>query len=148
MQIRRHALDAEAVPLTPLLEQREIPAPLVTEAEVIADHQMAHAQPFEQQPADEVHRLHGGEPAIKAQHYDAIHTLCLQLDELLAQAAQARRGIRAQKELLRRRLEGDHGGRQAQYRGLLTQLVQHLLMAQVHAIIVADGRHAAAMMRA
>ena len=69
--------------------------------------------------------------------------------QLFTQAGQSRRGLLGAEKLHRLRLEGDHQRRQTgTARARSRQRTQNRLVAQVHAIEVADSGNAAAVGRA
>ena len=71
----------------------------------------------------------------------------LQNQTLFPQAHQSRRRLCGTHDLLRRRLEAEHQRRQAEPCRLLANPVENPLVAEVHAVEDADGRHAPGLHR-
>jgi hypothetical protein len=115
------------------------------EVEVVADHHVAHAEPVHQQALHELVGAHALHAPVETQHHDAVHAVQRERLQFLAQAREARRRGGASEEFARRRLEGDHHGRHAERVGPGAHRRDHVLVPAVHAVVVADGRDAAAM---
>ncbi len=69
-------------------------------------------------------------------------------NELLPPTRQPRRRAIGIDELLGARLEYQHRGRRTQFGGARLEHADHLLVAQMHAIVIAHGQYAALMARA
>src|SRR5690606_27881601 len=111
---------------------------------VVADHQIAHTQSVDQYAPDEFLRGQFRKGAIKAQTQHPIDRKAPQCDQLFAKSRQARRRLRRREILLRLRLENNDRGRQSKLGCALSKLPEDRLMAEMHAIEVADGRRTAA----
>jgi hypothetical protein len=119
------------------------------EAEIVAHQHVAHAQSRHQHVGDEALGRQGREVLVEAQQDHVVDAATLQLEHLVAQRGDARRGEfglagAAREEVARVRLEGEHAGRHAAMARLVAQQRQHGLVAAVHAVEVADGQRRAA----
>ena len=128
-------------------QRLDVAFPFLRIVKVVAHDHVPYAQALRQQLLLELARAEISHAVVEPQHHDAIDTVQRQCLELLAQPHQARRSRRAFEEFARCRLERHHGGRQAEFVGLAPQGLQHVLVAAMHAVEVADRRHATAMLR-
>ncbi len=105
------------------------------------------SNPSIKHPVDELAR---GQAAQRLVEWQADHPLGAifgeQLD-LVAQPGEPRRRLVAGEVLARLRLEDHHRHRPPQRSGTIAQLVEDRLVPAVHAIEVADGRHATPVLR-
>jgi hypothetical protein len=126
-------------------KQFEIPAPVAAEAEIVAHHQKAHAEPVDQQAADEIVRRLGGEGGVEAHAQQAVDAEPRQLQVFLPQSGQPGRRLGPGKQLLGLGFEHHDAGRHPEPARLLGEAAQYRLVPQMHAIEVADGQHTAVM---
>ena len=89
------------------------PRTALAEAEVVADHHMAHAQPLHQHAVDEGLRRQPGQGGVEAHHHRHIEPERLQQRQLARQRRQAEMRLVRLEELARMRLEHDGAGRPA-----------------------------------
>ena len=138
----------EAEVLAHLLEQRDVAAAPVPEVEVGADHD----DPGPQQPDEHLaHELLGGLVAallVEAQHAHDVEQRerFEQLELLVERGQQLRRGLRPH-DLGRMPVERDERGVEAAGVGELAHELQHLRVAEVHAVVRADRHDAAVAQR-
>ncbi len=137
----RHRFDPKAVGAARALQEGKIPSPGLAKAEIVTDEEMANTQPGDQQAVDEVLGGEAREVAVKAADVNSIHAGGLQQQELFPQGGQAGRRLGGGEELPRVGLEGQDHCWQTQASCLLPQEGEQGLMAQVHAIEIADGEH-------
>lgn len=117
------------------------------EAEVVTDHQPAHVQALHQDLLDEILRREGREMAAEMLHHHPVDAGVGECFELVTQVGDARRGAFGRagqlgEELARMRLEGHHRRVQPQLGGGLAHARQEGLVAQMHAVEIADGQRA------
>ena len=124
----------------------EVAAAVAAEAEIVAHHQVAHAEAGDQHLLDEGLGGEAAQGVVEGQAEHPLHPRLAQQAHLLAEAGQPRRRLVAGEELPGLRLEHHHGDRQLERGGLLAALIENRLVAAVDPIEVADGGHAAAML--
>ncbi len=147
-QQRRHGFHPKTCRAVDGLQIFHIAQALVPEAKIRPHHQLTHTQALDQQMLDEGVARHSSQPGIEMQAQHAVHAQRLQGGQLLAQAHQARLDRIGPEELQRLRLEQHHPRRQAGGGGVFLQARNDGLVAQMHAVEIADAGHAAAMLRA
>ena len=96
-QVRGGVRDLEPGRRTAAFEQRVVALAAVAEAEVVADHEEAHAETVDQQVLHEIAGAHRREPGIEGQHQHALHAGGFERDQLLAQPRQPRRRLAARR---------------------------------------------------
>ena len=121
------------------LEQREIPGPVPAEAEIIPDHEILHAQTFQQDDMDKFLRRQACQERAEAQAQHPVHTEPAQGLHLFPQPGETRGHPVRGKVFARLRLERDDRYRQAHGDGAFRQLSEHRLMPEMHAIEITDG---------
>jgi hypothetical protein len=136
-----HGLDHEAVLLPGTLQQGEIAAARLAEAEVVADDQVPHRKAAHQDLLDELLARQRSQLAVEAADMHAIDAGLGQQFDLVAQAGQPRRRLLGGEQFARMRLEGEHRRRQGEFARLGRQFGKQGTMAAMHAIEVADGQH-------
>ena len=134
----RHRFHAIAEPGRVLLEHVQIARAPRAEAEIVADQQIPDACAANQDALDEVLRSDLREAVIEAHHVRGVDAVRRQELELLAQRREACRRLIGCEEFPRVRLERHRAREQsARARGIL-QPGEHHLVAEVHAVEIAD----------
>ncbi|MNN39238.1 hypothetical protein D3C81_1532680 [compost metagenome] len=138
-------LDGETLARAGLDQQGEIAGAALAEAEIVADLQMLDAEPLDQDLANELPGGQLAQAAVEGQAQHPVDAGLAQQFELLAQAADAPRGLVRGKEFARLRLEDHHAAGQPGLRRTLAQARQDTLVTAVHAVEIANGGNAAAL---
>src|SRR5262245_21554330 len=139
----RHDADAEAVLGTGPAQAVGIAGALAAEAKIIADHDVAHAEPGQQHPLDEGIGSKRSKGRIEGQHEGDIDAEALQQGELARQRGEFEVRLVRLKVFARMRLEDQRRGRRLELTSQRLHLAQQRLMAAVHAIEIADRQHRA-----
>ena len=135
-----HRLEREAVLPRSAFERGEVARPARAVAEVAPHQQPRHPQAAHQHVLDEALRVDRGEARVETGDVHVLDAGGGDQLELLAQPAQARgRGL-GREELARVRLERQDAGAQAARARLGHDALEHRLVAEVHAVEVADGQ--------
>jgi hypothetical protein len=142
---RRNLLHLEAMPAAGRGQRFDRTEALTAEAEVVADDHMPRAESGDDQVGDELLGTHCAHALVEAQGHQTIDTQGRQGDELFAPARQPGRGPFGVEELLGARLEHEHGGRTPGFGSAAFERCDHLLMAQMDAVKIADSEHATPM---
>ena len=116
------------------------PARFAPIAEIVPDQHPARRQQADQRALDERLRRERRERAREALDVHVVDAVRREQLELLAQRGQPRRRRGGREELPRVRLEGEHARREAPVARDRDQAREHGLVAEVHAVEVAD-RH-------
>ena len=139
-------LHAEAFGLAHRGQQMKVATAVAAEAEVIAHHQVAHAQPLDQHPLDEGLGGQAAQGVVERQAEHTLHPRLAEQPHLVAQAGKPRWRLVFGEELAGLWLEHHHRHRQAETSGLFATLLENRLMPAMDAIEVTDGGHAATML--
>lgn len=131
-----------------LLQEIEIPYPVATETEVVADLQMLHAEAVHQDTVDELGGAEAAQALVESQAEDTVHTFFSQQLQLVPQAGQTRRRRLRGKEFSRLWFKNHHAAGHAQLNRTLTQAGQDSLVATVNTVKVANSGDAAPMLGA
>jgi len=118
---------------------------IATVAKIMSNHHMPSSQALDDQFIDEAFRRHRTHVLVESQSHQAIDALRRQGNEFLAPTREPWRRALGIDELLGAWLKYQDRGRSAQFRGARFQHADHLLVAQVHAIVIAHGEYAALM---
>src|ERR1035437_9180161 len=121
----------------------------MSKAEVAAFMQAANSERVHQNAVDKLPRRQEGERRIEGQHHHRVDAGESQQSQALVNGREQPRRGRGVQKLFWMRVEGDgHGLRALQPRDMFTGFANHrrknLLVAQVHAVEVADGGHGGA----
>ena len=144
---RRHFLDREAEPLSGGAQARDGALARARIVKVVTDDDVAHAEPRVSRSSSKLRALIAAQLRVEMQHSHAIDAVPGERLELLAQARQPRRrsapskysrGVGSKVTTVAGSAELE---RPAPHRG------EHVLVTAVHAVVVADRQHAAAMTR-
>ena len=133
--------DAEAVVLAECSEHLDVACPPVAEAEVLADHDLARAEPAREHVVDE---LGGGllaEVVGEGEREQILDPELGQEPRLDPERREPGRRLVGGQDLARVRLEGDHPERRAERPRLLARAGDQGAMTPMHAIEVADRDH-------
>src|SRR5690606_21385406 len=137
--------DGETLDGTGLEQKVKITGTVTTETEVVADFQMAHAQPFNQGGMHEFGSAQFTQASIECQAQHQIHALLTQQTKLFAQPCEPRRGFVPCKEFPGLGFENHHTAGHPQFGRTLAQALQDGLMPPMHSVEIADGGHAPPM---
>ena len=118
-------------------------APLAEE-EVVADDDVAHAEPVDQHVRDEVVGRQVGERRIEGEHDREVEAEAFEQRELAFERREVEVRLRGLEELARVRLEDQHAGGCVELARGVPDGGQQRLMAAVHAVEVAESEHRAA----
>jgi len=122
------------------LQRFEIAGALGAVAEVVANHDPARVQAVHDHVFDERIRRLAGEGVIEMFDHDAIHAVCAQCFEFVAQHGDAGWRAGGIEEFAGMRLEGHHAhGQAAGVRGG-AHMGEQRLMAAVDTVEIADGQ--------
>ena len=119
-----------------------IAGPIFPEAKIIADDQGPYREFIDQ---DLPHKLSGRERRerrVEPQAHHAVDPAPLKLRYLLTQIRKARRRLMRREKLDRLRFKDQRAGDHMAGAGAGLQLREHGLMAQMHAVKIADGSDA------
>ncbi len=122
-------------------ERRGVARPLVAEAKVEADHDVADAEPAREHVVDEALGRFGHQMPIERQDVQVIDPEPGQEARLDPQRGQSRRRLLRRQDLARMRLEGDHAERRAEVAGPRPRGLDQGAVAAVHAVEIADRDH-------
>ena len=85
---------------------------------------------------------------VEADAQQAVDAQARQGQVFLPQPGESGRGLMLNEQLQRLGLEQHDAGRHPQGMGLVLELLQHRLVAQVHTVKIPDGQHTTGMFRA
>jgi hypothetical protein len=109
----------------------------VAEAKALARGECGDAEPLDQDVVDEARGRHRHQRAVEVQEEEVVAAELAQQLDLAAQGGEALWCGRRRDDLLRVRLEGEHG--EACGTGIVpTRLLHHCPMAAMHAVEIAD----------
>ena len=134
------------MPLTGSTQRVDVALALARVVKVVAHDHVPHAETCHQQLLFELRGAEVAHACVETQHHDAVDPVERERLELLAQPHQARGRRRALEEFARSRLERDHGDRHAEFIGLAPRGLEHVLVAAMHPVVIADRRDAAAVL--
>jgi hypothetical protein len=115
------------------------PAPI---PEIIAHNHVPGAQGADDQLIDELLRTHRANVRIETQRYQSLNPQRSEREVFLAPARQARRRTLGVDEFLGTRLEYQHRARNSELGRAAPQSPDHLLVAEMHAVVIPHGQHA------
>jgi len=138
-----HARHVKALPPPGGIQHGVVAGALGAEAEVVAHQDVLRPQALHQHVLDEGLGRLAGQGRVEGQHDHLVDAAQLELRELVAQRAHARRGQLGLLEFLREevarvRFERQHAGGDAALRRLGRQQGQHGLVAAVHTVKIAN----------
>ena len=114
----------------------------MAEAEVVADHDLAHAEPAREHVVDELGGRLLPEMLGEGEREQMLDAELGEQPRLDPEGREPGRRLLRRQDLARMRLEGDHTERRAEGSGLLARAGDQRAMAPMHAVEVADRDHA------
>ena len=139
---RTHVTDAEAETVASPLQHRVVALAVAPELEVVAHHEVAHAEQIDQEPLDHLVRRDQTRTLVERDAQHPVDPRLAQQVDLLPEPGQPRRRRRVLEVLARLRLEGDQHAWRTQFATLGRQMREQHLVAVVHTVERPDGRHA------
>ena len=118
-------------------------ARLAAVAKVISDHHMPRPEPSHDELVHERLGAHAAHALVERQRDQSIDLERRQRREFFTPAREPRRRSVGIDEFLGARLEYQHGRWSAELGGTPLQRPNHLLMAEMHAIVISHGKNAA-----
>ena len=135
--------DVESMPLAQAHEEIEVALPSIPESEVLSRDHDAHSKAGDQIRLDELDGRHRAQTGVETQKRDSIDRQRAERGQLLPQPREPRRRVLSRKELERLRLECDKRRGDRPFAAECRKLPDQRSMAEMHAVEVADGSHAA-----
>ena len=129
------------------IQRSVITGPFGAVTKIVTHQYVLCPQPFDQHVIHKGLGIHGSQSRVERQHHHLVNSAGGQVDQLVAQGADTRRGqvgltSGLRKIIPRMRFKGEHTTGQATLACFVTQQGQHRLVTPVHAIKVADGQRA------